>query len=172
MDFMSISIENEKLLLVPISLQYKEDIFREFNNSITTYMYPKPPEKIKETEDFINDSLENMGLGTNIQLVILKKDTKEFLGCIGLHKIDTKTPELGLWLKKKAWGNRYGIDSIKLLVEWARTNIQYDYFKYPVDRRNIASRRIPEHFGAEIKDEFKCVGANGNPLDILEYYFR
>ncbi|HPO51056.1 MAG TPA: GNAT family N-acetyltransferase [Spirochaetota bacterium] len=172
MDFFDIIIRSEDILLVPISFDYAEDIFREFRGDITTYMYPKPPDKIKETEDFIRESLEEMEKGNNIQLVILKADTEEFLGCTGAHKINTLTPELGIWLKRSARGNKYGINAIRLLVDWARKNIKYDFFKYPVDRRNLPSRRIPESFGATIKDEFRCVGESKNELDIVEYQFR
>lgn len=169
-DFLELS--NGEIKLLTISHRYKEDIFKEFNLSIAGYIYPKVPDKIEDTEEFIDYSIKTMKVGSNLQLVILKNSSLEFLGCVGLHNITTKTPELGLWLKKSAWGYSYGINSIKLLVEWARINIEYDYFKYPVDKRNMASVRIAKSFGANIGEEFDCVGANGNPLYINVYHFR
>ena len=35
----------------------KEDIFREFTPEITKYMFPKAPEKIEETIEFINSKI-------------------------------------------------------------------------------------------------------------------
>ncbi|MEI6118205.1 MAG: hypothetical protein WCP92_02960 [bacterium] len=56
----NITIETERLLLVPITLQYAEDIFKEFTSEITTYMFPKAAENISETESFIQSSIEKM----------------------------------------------------------------------------------------------------------------
>ena len=53
MDLMSIEIETERLLLKPISYNYVEDIFKEFNQEITKYMYPKPTETIEETKEIL-----------------------------------------------------------------------------------------------------------------------
>jgi len=33
-------------------------------------------------------------------MVITNKNEDEFIGCIGLHNINTLTPELGIWTKK------------------------------------------------------------------------
>jgi len=57
MDLTNIIIETDRLLLIPITLDFAEDIFNEFSWEITKYMYPKPAEKIEETYDFINNSL-------------------------------------------------------------------------------------------------------------------
>lgn len=56
----TITIETERLLLVPISLQYAEEIFKEFSPEITTYMSPKPAKDISETKQFIQDSIQTM----------------------------------------------------------------------------------------------------------------
>lgn len=52
------TIETERLLLVPITMDYAEEIFKEFTPELTTYMLPKSPEKISETEDFIKGSMK------------------------------------------------------------------------------------------------------------------
>ncbi|MEI8253370.1 MAG: hypothetical protein WCG25_06605 [bacterium] len=51
-------IETERLLLVPIALEYSKDIFKEFDEEITKYMFPIPAEEIAETMEFINHSIE------------------------------------------------------------------------------------------------------------------
>lgn len=57
MELSLVEIFTNRLVLLPISQKYKEEIFREFTKEITTYMYPRPPQDIVETEEFINDSL-------------------------------------------------------------------------------------------------------------------
>ncbi|MBU1445703.1 hypothetical protein KKD70_00370 [Patescibacteria group bacterium] len=49
----NLTIETKNLLLQSITLEYKDEIFKEFTPEITTYMFPKSPEKIEETIEFI-----------------------------------------------------------------------------------------------------------------------
>lgn len=164
-----VTIISKRLKQVAISMEYAEDIFKSFNKDITTYMYPKPADTIDETISFINSSIESLNEGTDLQLVILNRETNEFLGCSGLHNIDGKEPELGIWIKKEAHHNGYGIEAMSAMLEWARENIDFEYIIYPVDKRNYASKRIPESFnGAAIK-EYKTVNLSGDELDIVEY---
>jgi len=83
-------LTTKRLSLIPISAKYRQDIFNEFTKNITTYMSPQPTGKMKDIDDFIIESLDEMKKGTNLQLVALDKKTKEFLGCVGLHHINKK----------------------------------------------------------------------------------
>ncbi|MDG5813940.1 GNAT family N-acetyltransferase [Chitinispirillales bacterium ANBcel5] len=120
---LDVVIETERLALLPIDKSWADDIFREFDHEITKYMYPKPAEKIDETYGFIESSLKELREGTTLQLVITKKDTKEFIGCAGLHKIDSHTPELGIWTKKQSHGNGYGLETITAIIQGAKENM-------------------------------------------------
>lgn len=166
---MNISIQTDRLSLVPVSRDYAQDIYREFTKEITTFMYPKPADKIEETYKFIDESIVKNNAGKQLQIVILDKKSKEFLGCGGLHEIDTRTPELGIWIKKSAHGNRYGREAIAGLEKWAQENLDFDYIKYPADKRNISSRKIPESLGGVIAREYKQKNLSGNELDEVEY---
>ena len=170
MDFLNITIETERLLLKPISFDYAEEIFKEFTQEITKYMPPKPAEKIEETKMFIRNSLKGLEEGSNLQMVIINKNDNEFIGCIGLHNINTLEPELGIWTKKSSHKNGYGLEAMNGLIEWANKNIKFKYLKYPVDKRNMASRRIPERNNGKIMKEYKNVGMGGNELDEYEYW--
>lgn len=110
-----------------------------------------------------------MILGNNLQLVILKP-SGEFLGCCGLHgQANPKIPEFGIWLKKDAHGFGYGKEAIHGLYSWATQNLQAEYYIYPVDRNNIASRKIPESLGGVIINEYVDQGLAGNRLDNVVY---
>jgi len=137
-------IETERLLLVPIALEYSKDIFKEFDEEITKYMFPIPAEEIAETMEFINHSIEKNLAWKNIQLVILDKDTKEFLGCVWLHAVETDVPEIWIRVKKSSHGKKHWFEAVKWLKERADENIIFDYIIYPVDQRNISSCKIPQ----------------------------
>jgi RNA binding exosome subunit len=42
-------------------------------------------------------------------------------------------------------------------------------FVYPVDRRNAASRKIPEALGGEVVSTTMTTGQAGNPLELVTY---
>jgi RimJ/RimL family protein N-acetyltransferase len=170
MDLSNKTIETGRLLLKPISYEYAECIFKEFTQEITKYMMPKPAESIEETKEFIKKSLDGLEKGVNFQLVIVNKRNNEFIGCIGSHNIDKTDPELGIWIKKSSQYNGYGLEAMNGLIGWANENIEFEHLKYPVDKRNKASRRIPEMNNGKIMKEYKDIGMGKNELDEIEYW--
>lgn len=150
-------------------MDYKEDIFREFTTAITTYMYPEPYEKIEDTINFIHSSMNSNKEGSNLQLVVLAKKVRAFLGCAGIHNIDTNTPEFGIWIKESAHGHSYGKEAIFALKKWADENLHYEYLLYPVAEDNVASKRIPELLGGSISREYDDTNRSGVLQHILEY---
>lgn len=170
MNYIDIIIKSKRLKLVPIALKHAEDIFTNFTQEVTKYMYPKPADDVFETKAFIEGSLERMKKNNNVQLVIQNKDKGEFIGCVGLHSTDCNTPEFGIWTKKSSHGNGYGREAIQALFNWACENIKFDYILYPVDKRNIPSRNIPKSLGGKVAREFKSINQSGFELDELEYH--
>lgn len=170
MDLSNTKIETERLLIVPITMEYLEIIFREFQEPVTEFMYPKPPEKIEETEAFIKESLDGLKDGSNLQLVVLDKTTNEFLGCAGLHEMGKDNPELGIWIKKSAHGKKYGRETMAAVKEWADKNIKYNYIRYPVAAQNIASRKIPESLGGKVAKEYDKKMLTGRTYHMVEYW--
>ena len=168
MNLLNVEILTNRLVLQPISMKYKKDIFSEFTAKITIYMQPRSPQDIAETELFINQSIIEVGNGSALIFVILKKESQEFLGCAGIHDI-ARNPEIGIWLKRSAHGNKYGLEAITAIKKWVDENLHYECLRYSVDRRNIASRKIPEALDAKIFMEYDRVNMSGNTLHLLEY---
>lgn len=169
MNLLKVEISTSRLLLKPISLECKADIFLEFTAEITTYMFPAPAHDISETEGFIENAVKKLKNGIDLLLVISEKSSQEFLGCTGLHNLNSKYPELGIWLKKSAHHYGYGLEAITALKEWAGKNLDYEYLIYPVDRDNFASRRIPEYLNGKLAKEYDKVSQSGRILHIKEY---
>lgn len=170
MNLLNLEISTNRLLLQPLSMKYKEDVFWEFTLEITTYMYPCPAQDISETEVFIQEVIEDLADGIALGLVILKKESQEFLGCASLHDLTRPKPELGIWLKKTAHGHKYGLEAITALKNWADENLYYQALLYPVDRVNIPSRKIPEALGGKIVREYNKLNMRGKNLNVLEYH--
>jgi [ribosomal protein S5]-alanine N-acetyltransferase len=169
MNLTKVEIFTQRLLLQAIRMHHKAEIFKEFTVEISTYMHPRPGNDISDTEQFIQNATIGLSNGYNLQLVILKKDTQEFLGCTGIHNLNTETPEFGIWLKKSAHGQGYGLETITGLKQWAEENLECEYLIYPVDKENYPSRRIPEQLGGVITKEYDSINLSGNVLHLVEY---
>jgi len=170
LDLTKFVLDTGRIRLRPISMDDAGDCFREFTKSITRYMYPKTPERIEETQEFIRLALALLRSGEDLHLVICDSRTGEFLGCCGLHgRGKPEHPELGVWVKAPAHGNGYGKEAITALKQWADSNLRYEYLTYPVDRRNAASRRVPESLGGVIFKEGKSPKGDGGWLDEVVY---
>jgi ribosomal-protein-alanine N-acetyltransferase len=163
-------IEGFRLMLKPIAAEYANEIFKEFTPEITTYMFPRSPSHISETEQFIADACKQREDGTDLVFVILDKPNSEFLGVCGLHRTqNAREPEFGIWLKKTAHKRALGREAIGVLKAWCERTLSIDGFVYPVDRRNQPSRKIPEALGGKVVSEKKVQTMSGTELDELIY---
>ena len=170
MNLLNIEIVSERLRLVPTADKYAQDIFKEFTSEITTFMTPVPPKKIEDTLKYIKYSRINMEKGSDLLMVILKKENDNFIGHCGIHKLNTFTPALGVWIKKCEHGNKYGREAVKALKEWCDNNVKYKYITYSLDKANIASRKIAESLGGKVVKEYKRTNGSGEVVDALEYW--
>jgi RimJ/RimL family protein N-acetyltransferase len=167
---LDVEIVTERLILRPIDLIDLEPIAREFDEEITRYMYPPPARSAMDVAPFIANSIEGLSNNTNLQLVAnLAENSEQFVGCLGLHRVNTPTPELGVWIAKGFHRQGLGLEAIEALCGWAADEIECDYLRYPVDRENLPSRRIPENLGGEIEDEYDRITPDGRTLNIVEY---
>lgn len=162
-------IISERLLLKIISTSYLDDIFKEFTPEVTRFLIPQPSNNKSDTLNFIIESRENSLNGKELQLVIINKNSKEFLGCIGIHNMNTKNPSLGIWIKKEAWNNGYGKEAMVALKKWADSNMNYKVIKYSSSKENIASLKIVEFLGGKITSQGIKKNLKGEPLNSIDY---
>jgi RimJ/RimL family protein N-acetyltransferase len=165
-----INIKTERLLLLPISSYFANEIYWAFKPEVTKYMFPMPPKDFEETKTYIEKCIAQRKEGTDLVMVILNKNTHEFIGNIGIHDIHTPTPTLGIWTKIASHGNGFGFEAMTGLIKWANNNLKFEYLTYPVDSRNVRSVRIAEKCHGVIKRDFKDIGMAGNELCGHEYW--
>lgn len=164
-----ITIFSERVMLKPVSLAYEADIFREFTEEVATYTFPQPTGDIGDTRAFIAGVREEMDHGTDLTVAVIDRVTGAFLGCAGLHHIDTREPEVGIWLAKSAQGRGIGKETVSALRGWAESNLSYDFLYYPVVKANMPSRRLAESLGGVLSGERTVKNARGKELDEVEY---
>lgn len=169
MDLSNIKIITDRLILMPINFEYSEVIYKEFNKKIAKYMIPQPEEYIEQIFEFIKICKNDLLSFENLHLVIIDKESREFLGGAGVYHLKQLNPELGIWLKEDAHNKSIGYETINGLIKWAIINLNYEYLSYPVDRRNIASLRIAEKNNGIKYKSYIEKNRNGDILETVEY---
>jgi Ser/Thr protein kinase RdoA (MazF antagonist)/RimJ/RimL family protein N-acetyltransferase len=163
-------LESKRLFMLPVSTKYSKEIYDNFTDEVTALMYPSTPKNEGETLTYLKDAEKKTESGKNYEVLIFLKENNEFIGGGGVHDINTKTPEFGIWIKKAAHGHKYGREAIKSLKNWADKNLDYDYLKYPVEISNIPSRKIPESLGGKVVKEYDAPRQDGATHHLVEYH--
>ena len=168
MDYSNILIETNRLKIRPIGLKHINEIFEEFTSEICKYLIPQPSKNINDIRDFINISMCQLKNGITIQFELENKKD-EFIGIVGVYKIDTREPELGLWIKKKEQNIGYGTEALNAIIEWINQNLEYDHIIYPIDKRNEKSRKLIEKLNGKIANVRKNKNSNEIEFEEVEY---
>ncbi|MFC7781197.1 GNAT family N-acetyltransferase [Legionella taurinensis] len=169
MDFSQLRLDTPRMKLVPISEEHTGAVCEHFTAEITRYMWPSAPKTRQEIADHVLLKQLAMRKGEEIALILIRKDNREFLGYASLHEVQSRSRELGIWLKKSAQGHYYGYEALSALIEWAEATLHYDYLKYPVDKSNYPSRKLIEKLGGTPQDEYVKCSESGRVLHELEY---
>ena len=154
------------LRLVPISLEFVQNIFEGFDEEVIEFLpIDNPPLLIEETISFIEHSIKQIKDGTDLVWVILYDEN--FIGCCGIHSIKSRQPHFGLWIKKDEQGKGYGKRIVDFMLYWALGKLDIDFIKYPVDKRNQKSIGLLKNHNAKFYGEYEM--GNEKKLDVIEY---
>lgn len=155
MNYLNLAIETEKLKLIPVSDKHVDDIVTYFTNEVTEYMYPSGSKSQDEIRHWV--FVKNIEMKQNAEMImaVILKENNEFLDIAAIHQVNTKTPELGIWIKKSAQGKKYGRESITALKIWAENNLEYLYLKYPVDKKISQAEKLRTHSMGKLKPNIK-----------------
>ncbi|MDC6365774.1 MULTISPECIES: GNAT family N-acetyltransferase [Flavobacteriaceae] len=157
---------DEHITLVPISMDYAKDMFASFNEDIIKFLpLDNPPSRIEETKAFVEHSVTQMQRGNDLVWVILYDNV--FAGCCGIHSIPSKQPHFGLWVKKEMQGKGIGKKVVGYGLHWGINNLDVEYIKYPVDKRNTKSLKLIEDMRLKLCDHYLM--GNTKKLQIDEY---
>lgn len=166
----NLTIKTERLVLELISQDFAEVFFKEFNEEVAAYTKHKPHASISEVQAYIRGQEKEADEGRTLNFVLLRKENREFIGCCGMHELSGDTPVAGIWIKAGAWGKGYAKEALGGVVDFIREHFAFECIKFPADRRNTSSCRIPESLGASVQKEYTSYDDAGNEMDIVEYW--
>ncbi|MHC4952821.1 MAG: GNAT family N-acetyltransferase [Planctomycetota bacterium] len=171
MDLLAVEIVTDRLRLRAVAPEDVSAIYAAFTARITRYMQPSPPAAPSDTEEFVRTSRARMHAGEELVCAVLDRDSGEFLGCCGLHEMQSPAPELGIWIAEEAQGAGRGREAVRAMHAWGSAHCaEAGFFRYPVDRANAPSRRVAEALGGEIASSSRQPAPDGRTLDLVEYH--
>ena len=147
MSWNSIEIRSFRLTLKPFTSFDSDEIFRYITPTLTRYMSWDPPENRQEFDKIWHEWLDHIKNGQELICVIRNSNDNEFLGLVGLHKMQSEIPELGIWIREDRHRLGLGQEAVKSIASWASGNLKIKSFIYPVAVENFASRKIAESLG-------------------------
>lgn len=162
------NIKTERLILLPVDYSHKEEIFKSFTQEITKYLISEPHFNISYTHEVITMFKRQEKEKTDYVFTVFDKENMDFLGLVGLHDIK-KEPSLGIWLKKSAHGNKYGVECLSKIIEYAKS-IGIKKLLYKVHLENIASRKIALYFQGILISNYEVERSDSGRIIEYEIY--
>lgn len=156
-------LQTNRLSLEEITMNHKEEIFRIFSNvEAMKYYGISPITKKEEAIHLIGSFQSNFIMESGIRFAMIIKDSREFIGTIGLQQFSTqhRRCEVGYELHPLYWGLGYATESLQRVIEFAFTKTVANRIGAIVYEANPKSERVVE------KLDFQFEGL------MKEYYYQ
>ncbi|MUT65653.1 GNAT family N-acetyltransferase [Paenibacillus sp. NEAU-GSW1] len=149
-----ITLEGERVKLVPAAHEHLEGLFNASNHSdIWTFS----PSIISKPEDLVTTMNQWMKLkeqGLRYPFVIFDKSTNEIVGSTSYLDISLLNKKLeigGTWLAPKVWRTRINTECKFLLLEYGFENLKIVRVQFRTDTRNERSNKAIQRIGAQFE---------------------
>ncbi|QWW66305.1 GNAT family N-acetyltransferase [Rhizobium sp. WYJ-E13] len=147
-----IEIPTERTILRSFRPEDASEAFACISPEITRFTAWEAPASEEAFAEVWQNWLPAMEDGSELTLVPRSREDSRCLGILGVHAIKSDRPELGIWLRRDVHGKRFGNELIGAVARWVSKTQTVRYFEYPVAEENIASRRIAEAYGGEVRE--------------------
>lgn len=114
----------------------------------------------EEVEAIVREAHAKFLTREDLRLHIFNRETGEFIGGTGLHRINWDVPkfEIGYWIDKRQSGKGYITESTQALTEFAFRELHAKRVEIRCDSKNSKSRAIPEKLGFTLEGILKNDG--------------
>ncbi|MEH7495672.1 GNAT family N-acetyltransferase [Neobacillus niacini] len=111
----------------------------------------------QDVEANIRDSIAKFITREDLRLHLFNKETREFIGSSGLHRINWDVPkfEIGYWVDTRFSGRGYISESTEAITKFAFTELNAKRVEIRCDPKNTKSRAIPEKLGFTLEGILK-----------------
>jgi len=166
-------IETTRLILRPITLDDKNELFDYRSDPETNKYQGWIPKTIGDVDIFIGKISKNINEPhTWFQFVIIEKETQKIVGDLGIHFFDSenKQVEIGCTLNKAFQNKGYATEAIKSIIDYSFKELNKHRIITSIDPDNINSIRLVERIGFRKEAHFvESLFINGKWVDDLIY---
>ncbi|MGX4670633.1 GNAT family N-acetyltransferase [Cerasibacillus sp. JNUCC 74] len=118
--------------------------------------FAKQEQTLEETEANVREAQIQFLQREDLRLHIFHKQSKAFLGCTGLHRINWQVPkfEIGYWIDTRYEGQGFMSEAVTGLTDFAFQELEANRVEIRCDEQNNRSRAIPERLGFVLEGIF------------------
>lgn len=160
--------ESERLVIRMPEMGDALDVFEALRHSLPALKpwlpFAQQEPELHRTEDNLRESIADFITRKDLRLHIFLKETGEFVGSTGLHRINWSIPkfEIGYWLNTKFEGNGYMMEAVNRLTRFAFEELGANRVEIRCDEENGKSRAIPVKIGYELEGILKSDSLSGD----------
>lgn len=106
----------------------------------------------------------------DLRLHLFLKETGEFIGCSGLHRINWDIPkfEIGYWIDTRYSGKGYMTEAVNRIMDFAFQTLNAKRIEIRCDSKNVKSRAIPERLNFTLEGTLKNEGISVNSKELRD----
>lgn len=144
------SFESERLLIRAPQLEDAENVWQAIRNSDTALRewmpFAQNPPNLEDTKENLRHSIADFIVRKDLRLHLYLKDSGEFVGSSGLHRINWSIPkfEIGYWLNTEFEGHGYMTEAVSRITRFAFEDLGARRVEIKCDEENIKSRTVAE----------------------------
>ncbi len=167
------NLETERLIIRPITLDDKNEIFEYRSDSVTNKYQGWIPTSLTDVETFIKKVSKQINEPeTWFQFIIIEKETQKIVGDLGIHFFgsENKQTEIGCTLDKKFHNKGYATESVKRVIDYLFKELGKHRIITSIDPENNNSIRLVERIGFRKEAHFvESILINDKWVDDLIY---
>lgn len=155
-------IESERLIIRMPEVEDALDVWNAIRNSqpaLKEWMpFAQKAPELHTTEENLRQAIADFITRKDLRLHMFSKETGEFVGSTGLHRIDWAVPkfEIGYWLDTKFEGQGLMTEAVERLTVFAFDELGARRVEIRCDEENVKSRSVAERAGFELEGTLKC----------------
>jgi len=166
-------LESERLIIRPIQLDDKNEVFEYRSDRDTNRYQGWIPENIEDVEVFIGKLSKQINEPeTWFQFVLIEKESQKIVGDLGVHFYykENKQVEIGCTLNKTFQNRGYATESVKKVIDYLFQDLNKHRIITSIDPNNQSSIRLVERLGFRKEAHFvESLFINGIWVDDLIY---
>lgn len=128
---------------------------------------------LEHSETFARNAAIRFASREDLTMLLLRRDTGEFVGASGLHRMDWKLRsfEVGYWCRTSCTGNGYIAEAVRRLALLAFETFSARRFEARMDSLNERSWRVVERLGFTFEGTLRqdSLAPSGEPRDSRVY---